>query len=132
MLHFGRSHRVRAALVGVLVLVTPSAVPGAPFCVRTEAIPPQCIYTDAASCDGRAQQMGGTCSVNTAEVHVPAGLGHYCLVTSSLVSACIYADPATCAQEALHQQGACVEAPNRPESPPPDPYRDIRPSMVGE
>ena len=34
-------------------------------------------------------------------------------------------------RRARHQQGVCVPAANRPESPAPDPYRDIRPSMAG-
>lgn len=75
--------------------------------------------------------MGGLCSVNPREVRVSSGLGHYCLLTSSLVSSCIYADRADCDRDAKQQQGVCVIAPKRPESPAPDPYRDIRPSMAG-
>lgn len=115
----------------VALLATPAPVLAAPFCVQTQAIPPQCLFTDAAECNVRAAQMGGTCTVNSDDVHVSSGLGHYCLLTSGLVSSCIYADRADCDQEARHQQGLCVVAPNRPESPSPDPYRDIRPSMAG-
>lgn len=118
-------------LIGVVLLAAPLPVLASPYCVQTQAIPPQCIYTDPAACNTRAAQMGGSCTVNPAEVHVSTGLGHYCLLTSGTVSSCIYADQADCAREATHQQGVCIEAPDSPESPAPDPYREIRPLMVG-
>jgi hypothetical protein len=113
------------------LLAIPVVSAAAPFCVRTEAVPPQCIYDDAALCNARATQMGGNCLPNPAEWHVTVGSGHFCLLTSGRTASCIYADPGTCATDAQHQQGVCVPAPNRPESPAPDPYRDIRPSMAG-
>jgi hypothetical protein len=119
------------ALLRASVLTMPVSALASPFCVQTQTIPPQCIYVDAASCSARAKQMDGTCTVNPAEVHVAPGLGHYCLLTSGLVSACIYADRNECEGEAKHQQAVCIEAPGRPESPGPDPYRDIRPLMAG-
>ena len=126
------SRCIRPAAAAVLaIFVAPLATQAAPFCVQTQAIPPQCIFVDAGSCNERATQMGGTCTVNRAEVHVSAGLGHYCLLTSSQASACIYADRSVCELEARHQHGVCIDAPSRPESPMADPYRDIRPSMVG-
>jgi hypothetical protein len=126
------SRCIRPAAAAVLgIFVAPSATQAAPFCVQTQAIPPQCIFVDAGSCNERATQMGGTCTVNRAEVHVSTGLGHYCLLTSSQASACIYADRSVCEVEARHQHGVCIDAPDRPESPAADPYRDVRPSMVG-
>lgn len=123
---------IRTTAAAVLTIVAASPVTqAAPFCVQTQAIPPQCIFVDASSCNERAMQMGGTCTVNPTEVHVSAGLGHYCLLTSSRVSACIYADRGACELEAQHQHGVCIDAPDRPESPRADPYRDIRPSMAG-
>jgi hypothetical protein len=127
-----RNHpSMTAVLAGMLVLAGPIAALAAPFCVRTESIPPQCLYFDAGECGKRATQMGGTCVVNPAEVHVSNSLGHYCLLTSSGVTSCIYTDPGVCAAEAQHQHGACTLAPERPESPGADPYRDVRPSMAG-
>ena len=126
------SPRGRITVVaGLALLASPLPVVAAPFCVQTQAIPPQCIYFDARSCNDRAREMGGTCSVNTAEVHISAGLGHYCLLTSAQVSACIYPDRGPCDADAQHQGGVCVMAPETPESPAPDPYRDVRPLMVG-
>lgn len=126
-----RDGRVRTKLVVLFMLAVPLPVLAAPYCVQTQAVPLQCMYTDPASCNTRAAQMGGSCTVNPGEVHVSAGLGHYCLLTAGMVSSCIYADHEGCAREALHQQGVCIEAPGRPESPGPDPYREIRPLMVG-
>jgi hypothetical protein len=108
-----------------------SPASGAPFCVRTQVVSPQCLYFDASECAKRAREMGGWCSANEAELPVSIALGHYCLLTSDRASACIYLDLASCDVEAHHQGAVCVPAPNRPESPAPDPYRDIRPSMAG-
>jgi hypothetical protein len=127
-----RNHpSITAAVAGLLVLAGPVAALAAPFCVETQSIPPQCLYVDAGDCGKRAAQMGGTCVVNPAELHVTSTLGHYCLLTSGGVTSCIYNDPGVCAAEAQHQHGACTLAPQRPESPGPDPYRDVRPSMAG-
>ena len=122
---------VMMKLLGMLLLAVPQPTFAAPYCVQTQAIPPQCIFIDPASCNARAAQMDGSCTVNPQEVHVSAGLGHYCLLTPGTVSSCIYADHEDCAREALHQQGVCIQAPSRPESPGPDPFREIRPLMVG-
>ena len=132
---FGSPHSrpcvASATRIAISVLLVPAPALAAPFCVQTQAIPPQCLFTDAQSCNARAAQMDGTCTVNPADVHVSSGLGHYCLLTSSMVSSCIYTGRANCDRDAKHEQGVCIEAPSRPESPKPDPYRDIRPSMAG-
>jgi hypothetical protein len=114
-----------------LLLAVPVPAIAAPFCVYTEAVPPQCMYYDAGSCNQRALQMGGYCSVNPNEQHLTPSIGHYCLVTSGMASLCIYADQTTCQQDAQRQQAACIIAPARPESPALDPYRDTRPSNAG-
>ena len=118
-------------LLRLVFLALPLPAIAAPFCVETQAVPPQCIYFDANSCNQRAKQMGGQCSANQQEVQASAGLGHYCLLTSSRVSLCIYTDRSNCDRDAQRQQGVCVQATTLPESPGADPYRDIRPSMAG-
>ena len=123
--------RVLATIFGLGLLAAPLPAIGAPYCVRTLALPPQCLYFDPAACNTRAIQMGGRCTANAAEVQLRTGLGHYCLITPGNVSECIFADLAVCNAEAQHQQGVCVDAPNAPESPAPDPFRDIRPLGVG-
>ena len=122
----------RSIVLPLLLLITPATARAAPFCIQSQALPPQCMYYDAGSCNERARQLQGYCSVNQAEVHVAGGLGHYCMLTSSLVQSCIYVDRSTCERDARQQHGACVDAPARPESPAADPYRDIRPSMAGQ
>jgi hypothetical protein len=117
--------------IALLLLAVPLPAVAAPFCVESEALPPQCIYFDAASCGKRAAQLGATCSVNGNEVHVSAAIGHYCLLTSSLVSSCIYVDQANCNRDAVQQPGVCVRSTSLPESPAADPYHDVRPSMAG-
>ncbi len=116
---------------GFAFQTAPLSALAAPFCVQTMAVPPMCIYYDASSCEQRANQLGGRCAVNKQEVRVGAGLGHYCLITSGLVASCVYADMDNCERDARQQHGACVDTPVRPESPTPDPYRDIRPSLAG-
>jgi hypothetical protein len=121
---------LNAVMAGGLAAAIPCAI-AAPFCVRTEAVPPECLYFDAASCNTRAHQMNGSCSINLAELHIAPGIGHYCLITSGPVSSCLYPDASSCDAEARRQNGVCVSAPARSESPPPDPYRIIRPLTVG-
>ena len=114
-----------------LLLAIPLPAVAAPFCVYSEALPPQCIYFDAASCGKRAAQLGAYCSVNGNEVNVSVAVGHWCLFTSGLVSSCVYVDQGNCTRDAARQHGVCVKSPGLPESPAADPYHDIRPSMAG-
>ena len=120
--------------IPAVILAVAAVAPGAnaaPFCVQTQAIPPQCLYFDATSCDAAAKKMNGYCSINERELHVAGGVGHFCMVSSTLVSNCVYPDDASCEADARHNNGVCVEQPTRAESPPPDPYRSIRPLTVG-
>jgi hypothetical protein len=115
--------------LGFVGLAAPAVA--APFCVQTMAVPPQCIFFDAASCQQRATQMGGTCTANPDEIQVQAEQGRYCVVTSEHVASCMYVDENSCDTEAKHAHAVCVEAQNRPEAPDVDPYRDIRPGQTG-
>src|SRR6476619_6196494 len=117
--------------IALLTLAMPLPAVAAPFCVYSEALPPQCIYFDAASCDKRAKQLKAYCSVNGNEVQLSTAMGHYCVLTSGLVSSCVYVDLANCIREALQQRGVCVKSTSLPESPAADPYHDVRPSMAG-
>ncbi len=125
--------RLAHRFLHALLLAVPGSAIAAPFCIQTEALPPQCIYYDAGSCNQRAQSMNGTCSINPNDVAIrlTPSIGHYCLVTSGMASLCIYPDQDTCQKEAARQQGACIIAPGRPESPAADPYRDVRPGNAG-
>jgi hypothetical protein len=118
-------------LLQALLLTLPGSAIAAPFCVATQALPPQCIYYDSGSCQQRATQLNGNCVVNANEVHLTPSIGHYCLVTGGSAALCIYVDENSCQKEAFRQQGACIIAPGRPESPTPDPFALTRPSNAG-
>ena len=118
-------------LLQALLLTLPVPAIAAPFCVQTQALPPQCIYYDSGSCQQRATQLNGICSVNANEVRLTPSIGHYCLVTGGSAAECIYVDITSCDKEARRQQGACIIAPGRPESPTADPYSLTRPSNAG-
>ena len=117
--------------ITLLLLAMPLPAVAAPFCVYSEALPPQCIYFDAQSCAKRAKQLGAFCSVTGNEVQLSTAMGHYCLLTSGLASSCVYVDEALCNRDAAQQRGVCVRSTTLPESTAGDPFHDIRPSMVG-
>ena len=96
----------RISLLQALLLTLPVPAIAAPFCVQTEALPPQCIFYDSGSCQQRATQLNGTCVVNGNEVRLTPSIGHYCLVTGGSAAECIYVDMNSCDQEARRQQGA--------------------------
>ena len=125
----GSAHRLGC----LAVLLSAAPAMAAPFCVQTQAVPPQCLYFDADSCRQRAQAMNGSCVANTAEVHLMPGIGQYCVMVSSVASSCSYVDQASCMADAEHQRGVCVQAPpiQSSGSSAPDPYRMIRPLPAG-
>ena len=128
-----RYRSLLTVMAAFAVAVMPFA-PGAhaaPFCVQTQGVPPQCLYVDSASCDAYARRVGGYCTVNMAELQIAPGIGHFCLLTAGPVASCFYADSPSCEAEAKRQHGVCITAPSRAESPPPDPFRSIRPLTVG-
>lgn len=123
---FDASRRWRIWSVGVLAFLScPASVLAAPFCVSTQALPPQCIYVDPSNCQRDAQQQGGVCTVNTAEFKPPPGLGQYCVVTPGLVSLCVYPDRSSCMADAQSRHGACVKAPTVAPYGAPDPYAPV-------
>ena len=105
--------------------VLPGSAHAAPFCLSNQSVPPQCIYTDPASCERESARQGGVCVANPAEVHLSSGVGQYCLVTATQASFCVYSDRSTCANDALRQGGACVYAPGVAPSRAPDPYASV-------
>src|SRR6516164_7020329 len=102
--------RIPHRLLRALLLTLPGSAMAAPFCVMSQAVPPQCIYYDAGLCARDAGQQHGECVVNTKEVRLTPSIGAYCLVTSARASLCIYQDLDSCGKEAARQQGACVIA----------------------
>jgi hypothetical protein len=126
--------RIAHRLLQASLLTFPVQAIAAPFCVSTEALPPECIYNDANSCNQRATQMKGYCTVNPNEaggIRLTPSIGHYCLITGGGAALCIYVDENTCQREAARQGAGCILAGGLPESPPPDPFRDVRPPNAG-
>lgn len=111
---------VKLALFGILAS---HAAVAAPFCLRSQVIPPQCIYNDAQQCDVAARQQNAVCSANPAEIKLSPGNGRFCVVTSARVSVCAYGDRATCDRDAASQHGTCTDAPSSLRGVGvPDPY----------
>ena len=82
----------------------------APFCVQTQAMPPQCDYYDAAQCRKRAAELKGYCVANPPELVIRAGgTGEYCLVLSSRDAQCLYPDRTSCENDAGPANGVCIE-----------------------
>lgn len=127
----GLKHGLAVLLVTGGSLAAAPAALAAPFCVETQAVPPQCLYVDAAACDTEARKQGGYCSANPREVHLSTGIGHFCVLSSDRAGSCFYADRGSCMDAAQRAHAACVAAPAPAESPAPDPYRNIRPLTVG-
>jgi hypothetical protein len=104
MKQFRLKHRVLA--IALLAGLPAAGAEAAPFCIRSQVLPPQCIYQDAQQCDREAQRQGAVCSTNPAELRLTPGWGKYCVVTSSRTSDCSYGDRTTCARA-----GASVHVP---------------------
>lgn len=113
---------IRMAVLMMASLGAPIGASAAPFCLRSQAIPPQCIYYDASLCERDAKKQGAFCEVNTADLKLQRGFGQYCVVTSTRISSCFYTDRGTCAAAAERQHGTCAEATGRATSAAPDPY----------
>jgi hypothetical protein len=105
---------------------------GAPWCVSTQALPPQCMFYDPRQCQLVAGQQGGLCVPNGNVHAVRSQLGQYCLVVAGATPACNYVDEGTCAREAKQQGGACVLS-SEPTGPnlAPNPYHQVTPSLAG-
>ena len=114
-------------LVVALLVVFPETVGASPFCVSIQGIPSQCIYADGRQCQIRAQQLGGVCSANPAEVKGTPGPGQFCLVVQNSASICAYPDRTSCEVEAARKHTACIEAPGPLPDRSADPFAIRRP-----
>lgn len=84
----------------------------APFCVRSQALPAECLYFDAAQCRRRASELSGFCVANPAELVISSSLNdRYCLVGSNRYTQCLYADRTSCENDAVSANSVCIERP---------------------
>jgi len=111
--------------VAMALMAAPAAALASPYCLKNQAVPPQCIYEDPGQCQRDAFRQGGICSANPQEVHLTTNVGQYCMVTGSGISLCVYSDRDTCTKDAARQNGACIYAPQIAPSGAPDPYAAI-------
>jgi hypothetical protein len=117
----------RLACSGWAIILASIAGPAfaAPFCVESEALPPQCNYYDAAQCQTDAARQGGICSANPQQLTLQPGIGQYCVTNSYGVSSCVYPDRGSCTDEAARENAACTAAPNVAPGRAPDPYSAV-------
>lgn len=114
---------VGASLLCATALLAPGhQARAAPFCIRNQVLPAQCIYYDARECQREAERQNAECAPNPAQLHLTRDHGEYCVVSPSGAAVCAYADHQSCMTAATHQNGACVQAdPNQPARQP-NPY----------
>ena len=77
------SRCIRPAAAAVLAISWHRRPPGGPVLCADAGNPAAMHLLRRRFLQQARHANGGTCSVNRAEVHVSAGLGHYCLLTSS-------------------------------------------------
>ncbi len=113
---------------GLLLVAAPVGI-AAPFCVRTPAVPPRCLYVDPGECRNNARAQGGECVANPLEPRLVVGTGRYCIVVSGGTLECEYPDRSPCERAAARMGSGCVEAPRTGggEAPLADPFRAVRP-----
>ena len=123
------AYRRGAGLPVALLLLIAVETRAAPFCLRTPAVPPQCLYVDPGLCRSDARAQGGECIVNPTQPQPVRGSGQYCIVVSGGSLECEYPDRSPCERAASRMSTGCVEAPrsNGGETPLADPFRAVRP-----
>lgn len=117
----------RPARCGWAIILACTACPAlaAPFCVESQALPPECNYYDASQCQTDAARQGGICSANPQQLTLQPGIGQYCVTNSYGVSSCIYPDRGSCTAEATREHAACTAAPDIAPGRAPDPYSAV-------
>jgi hypothetical protein len=70
----------RTVCAALFSFLLPFSVLAAPFCIESQALPPQCMYYDAASCQREATRQQAACSVNVKELPLSNNVGQYCMV----------------------------------------------------
>ena len=94
----------------------------APFCLRSAAAPPQCIYYDPRQCATESARQGGWCEPNTRQTPIASGTGNFCVVVAPSVAICAYLSRESCATEAARLHGVCYHNTAPGGTGAPDPY----------
>ncbi len=112
---------------GMLAALWPAAAGAAPFCVATQAVPPRCLYADAASCQAEAQREHGFCAANPAGALPRRGGEGFCVSAAGVSLECAFHSRGPCEREAARTHAACVAAPFEAPGSVPDPFSLRRP-----
>src|ERR1700744_5036017 len=87
---FAKPHLAQTGWALILSAASAGPALAAPFCIQSQALPPQCNYYHAAECQADAARQGGVCEANPQQLTLHPGIGQYCLATSYGASYCIY------------------------------------------
>jgi hypothetical protein len=113
------SGKCRWGVIG-LTLVAWSSQPAAaaPFCLTSNVLTPQCIYTDPVECSHRAAQIHGACAANPAEMRAFSGNQEFCVTDATRTGLCAYPDQASCDHAVERRAGSvCVRQPTATQPP---------------
>lgn len=78
------------------------------FCVVGQAVTPQCLYEDVASCTA-ATSTNTYCDINPDARIMYYGSQPYCIVGSDRIAQCLYIDRGQCNSEAGKARAICTE-----------------------
>lgn len=116
-----------AACLFLSVAIPDPAALAAPFCVTSQALPPQCIYDDPGLCQRDAAHQGGVCAANADAAIQVEGSAPYCLAVAGGPALCRFYDVRSCVLEARHHRTACITAPVAPATVAPAPPQQPQP-----
>jgi len=116
-LRYPVARKLALAFAALMTAAISSIAQAAPYCLAIPGVPPQCLYTDARDCFRQAARQHANCSVNAAEIRLPAGAtDRFCLVQNGPVVDCSYADRRSCDARAPALGGICVDrTPSQPD-----------------
>ena len=111
-----------ALILSFGVLMAPTLVQAAAFCVAGPGLPPQCLYDDIVTCQRASDPPNSACIVNPQTVLSYVGGSNTCLVSPSRIAQCIYTDRDQCNGEAYRSGGVCISRTDMADNNA-DPYR---------
>ncbi len=93
----------------VLVLIfSCSSAHAAFFCALSNSGSTECSFQSAAQCRQYADEIKGSCTVNSADIVGFVGVEPVCLAFSPALVQCIYRDFTLCDRDAKQNNAACV------------------------
>lgn len=115
-----RTYLLAGAFLLASFLATKTAA-AASFCVVGQAVPPQCMYDDIATCNAASSPPNTYCDVNPTTYLKYFGSQRYCAVDSNLLAQCIYNSSTLCQGTLNGQSVICIDRGEKPDEL--SPYR---------